>query len=128
MKNFILISIIAVFAFATAQAQSVPFAYDKTVEWSKIDASMQKQLLGYANKAAALSPDKVFGDSLIQVVLVKGVPNPRPGAGHENQIWMKIMDSGKESNYLFSLSELPKIITENCKLTVNAKRGDSDEL
>lgn len=121
------ITIVAVLTFVAVQAQtrSIPFSYDKTMEWSKVDAGVQKTLLGYANAGKYDSPATINADSIVQTTLVKGIKS-RSGKT-EDQVWLKLKKGGKEKNYLFSLSSLPTITGTCCKLTVNAKRGDSDE-
>lgn len=127
MKNLI-ITIVALFVFAIAQAHNgaVPFSYDKTIEWGKMDASMQKNLLAYANAGKYDSPATINADSIVQTTLVKGLKS-RSGKV-EDQIWVKTKVKGNIKNYLFSMSDLPKIAGQCCKLRITAKRGDSDTL
>lgn len=126
MKKFIIITIVALFAITVTQAQNgaVPFSYDKTMEWAKIDAADQKNLLAYANTGKYDSPSTIEADSIVQTTLVKGLKS-RSGKT-EDQIWVKTKVNGAVKNYLFSMSDLPKIAGQCCKLTITAKRGDSD--
>ena len=128
MKKFFLMMVIVISIGAIANAQtSVPFAYDQTIEWSKLDSSMQKSLLAYANVGAYDAPVKLDADSIMQTTLVKGVKS-RSGKV-EDQVWLQVNTGKKVINYLFSLSTVPVITKEtNGKLTLTAHRGDSDEL
>ncbi|MFZ2151039.1 MAG: hypothetical protein WAZ12_04355 [Candidatus Absconditicoccaceae bacterium] len=127
MKKFFLMMVIAVLASTiAAEAQTVPFAYNQTIEWSKLDSNMQKTLLSYANAGAYDAPVTIKADSLMQTTLVKGVKS-RSGK-IEDQAWMQVIVGKKVTNYLFSLSSLPVITGKCCKLTITAHRGDSDEL
>jgi hypothetical protein len=121
------IAIIAVLALATAQAQNgaVPFSYDQTLEWSKVDAAEQKKLLSYANSGKYDTSVAIEADSISKTVLVKGVKS-RSGKT-EDQVWLTVKKAGKEVNYLFALSSLPIIDGKCCMLKITAKRGDSDE-
>ena len=127
MKKFFLMMVIAVLATIAANAQtSVPFAYDQTIEWAKLDSSMQKDLLGYANAGAYDAPVKIDADSLMQTTLVKGIKS-RSGKV-EAQAWLQVNTGKKVVNYLFALSAVPVITKECGKLAITAHRGDSDEL
>lgn len=127
MKKIFVMMVVAVLACTIANAQSVPFAYDQTIEWAKVDSSMQKSLLSYANAGAYDAPVKIDADSLIQTTLVKGVKS-RSGKV-EDQVWMQVNTGKKVVNYLFALSAVPVITKEACgKLAITAHRGDSDEL
>lgn len=121
--------VVAVLActIANAQTTTIPFAYDQTIEWSKLDSSMQTVLLSYANAGAYDAPVKLDADSIMQTTSVKGVKS-RSG-NIEDQVWLQVNTGKKVINYLFSLSTVPVITREtNGKLTLTAHRGDSDEL
>lgn len=127
MKKLFAMMVVAVLACTITNAQTVvPFAYDQTIEWSKLDSSMQKSLLSYANAGAYDAPVKLDADSIMQTTLVKGVKS-RSGK-IEDQAWIQVNTGKKVMNYLFALSAVPVITKEtNGKLTLTAHRGDSDE-
>ncbi len=125
MKTLFIL-IIALFAITVTQAQngSIPFSYDRTIEWSKVDVGTQKTLLGYANNGKYDASVAIEAESITQTVLVKGVKS-RSGK-IEDQVWLTVKKAGKEVNYLFALSSLPIIDGQCCVLKITAHRGDSD--
>lgn len=127
MKNLFLMMIMVIFmtSIAIANTTPVPFAYDQTIEWSKLDAKMQKDLLAYANAGTYNTPVEIKADSVLQTTLVKGVKS-RSGKT-EDQVWLQIQEGGKVVNYLFSLSALPVITADATgKLSISAHRGNSN--
>lgn len=127
MKKFIMMSIALVGFVLASNAQNVPFAYDGTIEFAKLDSGMQKTLLSYANAGKYNSEVKIEADSVLQTTMVKAVKS-RSGKV-EDQVWMQVQVKGKTVNYLFALNKLPTIVKDACgKLTISAHRGDSNAI
>jgi len=131
MKKFFFMMLATIMVCTITNAQTttttVPFAYNQTIEWVKLDSTMQKALLSYANAGSYNAPVSIKADSIMQTTLVKGVKS-RSGKV-EDQAWLQVNTGKKVVNYLFALSAVPVITEESCgKLTITAHRGDSDEL
>ncbi|MCF7834744.1 hypothetical protein K9M48_01675 [Candidatus Gracilibacteria bacterium] len=125
MKNLIVILMVAFLGTMVVNANPVPFKYDQTMEFAKVDSAMQKDLLAYANAGKYNAPVSIQVDSIMLTTLVKGVKS-RSGQ-IEDQIWLQVMEGGKTVNYLFSLKALPTIVSDPTtgKLTISGHRGDS---
>ncbi|NCU33651.1 MAG: hypothetical protein EOM23_12135 [Candidatus Moranbacteria bacterium] len=127
MKNLIIILAIILGFSVYGQSQTpVPFAYDATIEWTKVSAEAQKILLSYANAGEYGQEITAEIDSINQVILVEGIKS-RSG-NVEDQVWLQGQKDGKEINLLLALKNLPQISDRCCVLTITAYRGDSDAM
>ena len=121
----LLVCAITVKSQNTTTGTNVLLSYTAVKEWKDIDASTQKMLLGEVHKNAFNAKVTLAGDSIIQVVMIKNVPNSKTTS--KTGIWIQMLDGGKVVNRWFNGDKLPTITrSANGKLNADGGNGDDD--
>ena len=130
MKKIIILMVIAILAVTITKAQStgnnIILTFTSVKEWKDFDAGTQKMLLKIVRANAFDANVTLTGDSILQVVMIKNVPNSKTTS--KTGIWIQMLDGGNVVNRWFNGDKPPTITRRSDgKLNADGGNGDDDE-